>query len=983
MANMKQKKRSSVPPNYTCFKCKEIGDHWIMDCGSMKKPNRKQLVAQIYRSLTERRVYVAPKSKPKIINSIRSTVCDKDAMCDRMGTFLSKMRMYNPRENHQAMGHFSNIHQLLDDYLHLMNQHTQDKQFETIANGLGDCAISKCKMFIRTFRNRNTETVSSNLDLQDTVYYDVIAKIHCYFQHSCDMGNRLSISEKSNIGEDKSEKLVKMYEILSPKQKLSSKLCHGLNNRMQHKYNQISQISKRYDMYHWGLEFNYGIDLPKIPGKRNVECCEGKVNSGQIVSAKYASLKDELINNDLATLTREQFGSEYMKSKMHFHSEYCRSHYRPLTWRYPEYEKATRIWTQELMMELDYILSLMIYCNYDRLQYIFSATYRDNGKKHCMFYHLGKSLKIAVRELGTPVAMSSICTLYHGISKTLYFPSYIQKVIVNCPLSTTSSIEVAINFANNEGLVIEFGIDRYREPQGVSLKFFDVSWLSDYSNEREHLFIQNNTELIIHNILEVEPGYEYHYFLQAFGYFERILLGRELTDMETTIEILMKGIISDQLSQKLSNYKEFKMSRYARQMCTVYCENVKCIVAHVCEFISTSLSLSPINNWIGFDEMFIMFPNVETLIIEKVKLSASAMNCILKCLQKQKVEGKLKLCSMNVDKFMLDATSMDLTDYIKLHSKTDDYLTKAMGKSLNKGLDDSNDSHLSIHSIHFNDSNDSTDSNDTNDSITIAMRRAYEKEELPKVIRTYAKEELKEVMRTYAKTCREMEMFMYIQVNLHVDIDFNPYQFATNVFIHELDHLNGLLQMQSTSHEFIDAENEIKDSFFHLIEQKLNGEPNNEDEKEFEYYHQFNEYCKTKTQQTVSWNMFPNYRTHLKDNGENDLSWRIFNLFTHSKYECINLDSLIIFFPNIEEVSMMKINLCPWIMNYILSFLKTNKTTISLIKLRQIKNDSPINAWYAVKNYCQQFNDIGYKIRIDFGDIWISQSKQVEFETTV
>eukprot|EP01084_Bolivina_argentea_P040063 74032_1 len=129
-------------------------------------------------------------------------------------------------------------------------------------------------------------------------------------------------------------------------------------------------------------------------------------------------------------------------------------------------------------------LSLMGYSNYTELQYKFSKTYRSNPQNHREFYHLGKYLKMSVKEFGTPIHKGTVKSFYHGIGEKLVLPSCIgvDGVLIYCPLSTSSSLHVAINFTNeNAGLVVEFGtcFDAY------SAKCFSVSWLSDYASEQE------------------------------------------------------------------------------------------------------------------------------------------------------------------------------------------------------------------------------------------------------------------------------------------------------------------------------------------------------------------------------------------------------------------------------------------------------------------------------------------------------------------
>eukprot|EP01084_Bolivina_argentea_P133162 234992_1 len=140
-------------------------------------------------------------------------------------------------------------------------------------------------------------------------------------------------------------------------------------------------------------------------------------------------------------------------------------------------------YNKEWVLSIDYLLALMIYCNFDRIGYEFSKSYReDDGKQHTEWFWMGKNLKIAIRKFGQYYYEHNQ-PLYHGITKQLIFPTYVTNVQIHGPLSTSSEIEVAITFTNgNQGLIIQFG-----DPYGFTKKFA-VGWLSDFANEKEHLF---------------------------------------------------------------------------------------------------------------------------------------------------------------------------------------------------------------------------------------------------------------------------------------------------------------------------------------------------------------------------------------------------------------------------------------------------------------------------------------------------------------
>ena len=92
-------------------------------------------------------------------------------------------------------------------------------------------------------------------------------------------------------------------------------------------------------------------------------------------------------------------------------------------------------------------------------------------------------------------------------------------VSIFCPLSTTTSFAVAVNFTeSNKGLVMTFSGNRSQA------KCFDVSWLSDYPSEHEYLFLQNHEPVQIVNIKDIDQnGTEFKLMLNSFKAFDAMM----------------------------------------------------------------------------------------------------------------------------------------------------------------------------------------------------------------------------------------------------------------------------------------------------------------------------------------------------------------------------------------------------------------------------------------------------------------------------
>eukprot|EP01084_Bolivina_argentea_P002711 5012_1 len=423
------------------------------------------------------------------------------SVCHPLTQFLAAMLKY---DGNIVRINSLNIVNIVDDYLHLLIRHNDDLHFQFIIDKLGTCNVSECKLFMRHHRDRNIVEQKINkvdIDKDDEPYCEILDKIHCYFYHSVDIGYRLAMNKKK-INESSSsnkhtlinEVLLKQYNMFKSKRLKQATILSDVNRRLITKYNQLSLIfndQHQFDdkqIYSFGFEFKYETTEQKNDYSKDVK---------QIIP-KYFNLKEEILSNKIAGLSTKQFYNEYKKSKIYFDSLYCKQKYRPY-FRFDLQKENSKEF-----ITIHHLLSLMIYCNYTTLQYEFSKTYRiNNGEDHRNFYYLGKYLKESIFTFGTQIKHGAVYTFYHGISQRLFFPVF-QGINIKCPLSTTSSWEVAANFTNdNAGLIMQFGGERSRA------KNFSVSWLSDYANESEYLFLQNNDEFQINNIIECKRGWEY------------------------------------------------------------------------------------------------------------------------------------------------------------------------------------------------------------------------------------------------------------------------------------------------------------------------------------------------------------------------------------------------------------------------------------------------------------------------------------------
>eukprot|EP01084_Bolivina_argentea_P058358 106591_1 len=426
-------------------------------------------------------------------------------------------------------------------------------------------------------------------------------KVHIYYYHSYEFGHKEILTHCSNKDDHWAQhKLYRNIRHITDNNKFNSNILHITEN---HKYNSalmdnhghpggqecIHNIDNKPDdkiLYSFGYEFSYD----PIYDTHGCELDYG-------ISQKYVSLKDEVTRNPMSQTTVEQFNFEYQKAKLH-HAEYYRKRHMP-------------------KMLLHHILAVMIYCNYDSLQYEFSSTYRPITpdetiehikKRHSSFYWLGQHLKEAV-SFGTSVLESD--SFFHGINQELTFPQVLKSNIrIYSPLSTSLSYCVAVNFSMNSGLIVEFGGVANVPRVG---KYFPCSWLSDYPNEQECLFIQSkHSGLKFVNITSAKRGKDFDVIINALKLIDYMLSGNGMNKC-IELEPLAIKILEHQLSVHVSTYPKINsMHYYAQTLINSYCKSKSEI-----KITSTEQTIYQL---LFTQNLHFIFPNLKTFVIAESEL---------------------------------------------------------------------------------------------------------------------------------------------------------------------------------------------------------------------------------------------------------------------------------------------------------------------------------------------------------------------------
>ena len=263
-------------------------------------------------------------------------------------------------------------------------------------------------------------------------------------------------------------------------------------------------------------------------------------NNIEVLSSTHPSTNDKIImikqSTRNSTLKEEILESGYMNMKqwmIHLHKaeQYMQSGKVKSMINTSAYNHPinNRIFTALITME--HILCIILYCDTNELQCDFSATFRrkhkyetndELKKRHQNYYHFAKGIVEAVHIWGVNGIKPGYYNsdkpyeegpFYCGLNRILNVAGQ-SDVLFAAPLSTTKNIEIAINFAQRGGMIMEIS-NTVDSSQGHNVNMFDCSWISRYPEENERLFVANQYKLRIKSIKIIDDGQSVESFLMA------------------------------------------------------------------------------------------------------------------------------------------------------------------------------------------------------------------------------------------------------------------------------------------------------------------------------------------------------------------------------------------------------------------------------------------------------------------------------------
>eukprot|EP01083_Nonionella_stella_P086550 240529_1 len=349
------------------------------------------------------------------------------------------------------------------------------------------------------------------------------------------------------------------------------------------------------------------------------------------IASKYLSLKEEVLNNKIYTLSIDEFEKSIYKVSQFMDRAMVKS------------MKASRFTQKRLHCDIEanaplteeHLLSIILRCDWTELCTKFSSTFQNlapwetlsDVKRRNAECSIWSRLVIETVELFGHCRMgdydekshSYINTVsgpfYCGMSSKMVFPEL--NIRLCTPTSTSKQPEVAARFATEDGVVMTLNNDGHYNARNV--RVFDCSWLSTYHGEDEYLFVGGQYQLRIETIKMVGMG-SYRSYCKALFNFECMIKGASIDgSVEVTPDdhVILDNLIKHKLRLKQNDYPNYinKLFEAITNHHTQIIINLYQINTHLEAIKDLIIHLdSNINAWI-----FRLFRNVTEIVIYTTK----------------------------------------------------------------------------------------------------------------------------------------------------------------------------------------------------------------------------------------------------------------------------------------------------------------------------------------------------------------------------
>eukprot|EP01084_Bolivina_argentea_P076529 138709_1 len=286
-----------------------------------------------------------------------------------------------------------------------------------------------------------------------------------------------------------------------------------------------------------------------VESSDNINDHSGFKPSELFIEKKYCDFKDELMNNSIHPISLYKYNISLTKAK-----EYIISHKAKTLF-------AVNIVDHNGHKVLHYgikngspltvlnLFAIILYCDESDLSTAFSGTFRRNDpfenlesvkNRNREFWNWSKLIRETVQYYGTlgyDIHRANDWNkkrdrergpFFCGLSSEMVFPEFYIRLCA--PTSTSKQIAIATRFAGERGTLIELNTTGYE--WSYLLRFFDCSWISNYTEEDERLFCGGDYRIQLVTVRMIHGAKNYKLFLISFGILHSMINGLDIQGYE-------------------------------------------------------------------------------------------------------------------------------------------------------------------------------------------------------------------------------------------------------------------------------------------------------------------------------------------------------------------------------------------------------------------------------------------------------------------
>ena len=264
-------------------------------------------------------------------------------------------------------------------------------------------------------------------------------------------------------------------------------------------------FSTGFTFFYWE-HFGDKSQKRRVQNERNINDYGGHTQFELFISkSKYQSIKEEVLSNTDSEVGIEEYNCIRVKAEQYMTTQRVKSMRAEKndcddTINYDIEEDAP--------ITISHLKSLLFYTDFNKLSASFTRTFRrvfagealESVKQRNMcYYWMSKLIIETVNCFGTNGWVregGESGPFFTGMGVVISVPSF--RIRLCGPVSTSKEILVAQNFAKDNGIILE--LNNQTDHETKNLRFFNVSWLSKYSEENERIFVHGQWSIEISSI---------------------------------------------------------------------------------------------------------------------------------------------------------------------------------------------------------------------------------------------------------------------------------------------------------------------------------------------------------------------------------------------------------------------------------------------------------------------------------------------------